>query len=98
MFHKVKNIAPLSDFRLNVQFSEGVTKLYDLKPLFDQFPVFKRLKDDPAEFTCVTIDVGGYGVIWDDDLDLSCDELWEKGTIVRTLFDGLMAFSDITQL
>ena len=40
MFHKVKNVSPLPDFRLSVQFSEGVTKLYDVKPLFEKLPVF----------------------------------------------------------
>ena len=81
MFHKVKSIAPLSDFRLSVQFSEGVTKLYDLKPLFERIPAFRYLRDNPAEFGCVSVDVGGYGIIWNDELDLSCDELWENGIV-----------------
>ena len=98
MFHKVKNVAPIPDFKLSVQFSEGVTKLYDMKPLFDKLPVFRQLKDNPAEFFGVTVDVGGYGIVWNDDLDLSCDELWEHGTVVKTPFDGLMAFSDATEL
>ena len=98
MFHKIKNVAPLPDFKLSIQFSEGVTKLYDLKPLLEEFPVFQGLKDDPAEFNCVSVDVGGYGIIWNDDLDLSCDELWENGVTVETPFDGLMAFSDATEL
>ena len=98
MFHKVKSVAPVSDFKLSVQFSEGVTKVYDMKPLFKKLPVFKQLENDPAEFTCVTVDVGGYGIIWNDDLDLSCDELWENGTVVETPFDGLMALSDATEL
>ena len=79
MFHKVKNVAPASDFKLCVQFCEGVTKIYDVKPLFDKLPVFKQLLENPAEFSCVTVDVGGYGIVWNDDLDLSCDELWENG-------------------
>lgn len=98
MFHKVKSIAPLSDFKLSVQFSEGVTKLYDMTPLFEKIPAFQCLRDNPAEFHSVSVDVGGYGIIWDDDLDLSCDELWEHGTVVETPFDGLMAFSDATEL
>ena len=98
MFHKIKNVAPIPDFKLSVQFSEGVTKLYDMKPLFDKLPVFRQLKDNPAEFSGVTVDVGGYGIVWNDDLDLSCDELWEYGTVVKTPFDGLMAFSDATEL
>ena len=40
------------------------------------------------------IDVGGYGIIWNDDIDLSCDELFENGETVKTPFDGLMAFTD----
>ncbi len=98
MFHKVKNVAPVSDFKLSVQFSEGVTKVYDMKPLFKKLPVFKQLENDLAEFACVTVDMGGYGIIWGDDLDLSCDELWENGIVVETPFDGLMALSDATEL
>ena len=36
--------------------------------------------------------------MWNDDLDLSCDELFENGNTVKTPFDGLMAFSDATLL
>lgn len=98
MFHKVKNVAPVSDFKLSIQFSEGVTKVYDVKPLFKKLPVFKQLENDLAEFACVTVDIGGYGIIWGDNLDLSCDELWENGIVVETPFDGLMALSDATEL
>lgn len=98
MFHKIKNISALPDFKLSVQFCEGVTKLYDLKPLFEKLPVFQYLKDNPEEFATVEVDVGGYGIIWGDELDLSCDELWEHGVQVATPFDGLMSFGDATEL
>lgn len=98
MFHKVKSVSPLADFKLSVQFCEGVTKLYDLSPLFDKIPAFNYLKENSHEFANVCVDVGGYGIIWDDELDLSCDELWNNGTQVDTPFDGLMAFSDATEL
>ena len=98
MFHKVKNVFPLPEFKLSVQFSEGVTKIYDVKPLFDKIPMFAELKNNSEEFSCVTVDVGGYGIVWNDDLDLSCDELWENGVKVDTPFDGLIAFSDATEL
>ena len=98
MFHKIKSVSPISDFKLSVQFCEGVTKLYDVKPLFERLPVFRQLQEYPQEFACVSVDVGGYGIIWNDDLDLSCDELWEHGTLVNTPFDGLIALSDATKL
>lgn len=98
MFHKVKSVSALPEFKLSVQFSEGVTKIYDMKPLFERIPAFRFLNENPAEFGCVCVDVGGYGVVWNDDLDLSCDELWENGIVIETPFDGLIAFSDATEL
>ncbi len=98
MFHKIKNVSALPDFRLSVQFSEGVTKIYDLKPLFEKIPCFVELKNNLDEFYSVYVDVGGHGIVWNDDLDLSCDELWANGVEVETPFDGLMAFSDATEL
>ena len=98
MFHKVKGVSVLDDFKLSVQFSEGITKLYDVKPLFEKIPAFSYPKEHPEEFADVTVDIGGYGIIWNDELDLSCDELWDHGAQVKTPFDGLMAFSDATEL
>lgn len=98
MFHKIKNVAALPDYRLSVQFSEGATKIYDVKPLFEKLPVFAALKADVRTFYSVSVDIGGYGIVWNDELDLSCDELWEHGTQVHTPFDGLIAFSDATEL
>lgn len=97
MFHKIKNVSALPEYKLSVQFSEGVTKIYDVKPLFDRLPAFRSLENN-NDFGGVYVDVGGYGIIWNDELDLSCDELWENGVTVETPFDGLIAFSDATEL
>lgn len=98
MFHKVKSINALPEYKLSVQFCEGVTKIYDITPLFEKLPVFKYFLTHEKDFYYVNVDAGGYGVIWNDDLDLSCDELWENGEEVSTPFDGLMSFADATQL
>ena len=98
MFHKVKSVVPLSDTRLIVLFSEGTTKIYDVSTLLKTIPAFRALADTPGLFAEVTADVGGYGIVWNDDLDLSCDELWENGKEIATPFDGLMAFHDASEL
>ena len=98
MFHKVKNVSALPDYKLSIQFSEGATKLYDLKPLFEKISAFRYFEEHPEEFYNVSVDIGGYGIIWGAELDLSCDELWENGVQVEIPFDGLMAFSDATEL
>lgn len=98
MFHKVKAVNALPDYCLSVQFVEGVTKIYDTKPLLIQWEPFKTLENDPDLFSEVAVDVGGYGVVWNDDIDLSCDELYDNGKTVKTPFDGLLAFTDATEL
>lgn len=98
MFHKVKCVNAMPNFCLNVQFCEGVTKVYDVKPLFEKWGAFKALENSPELFSAVEVDLGGYGVVWSDNLDLSCDELFENGKTVKTPFDGLMAFTDATEL
>ena len=37
-------------------------------------------------------------VVWNDYVDLSCDELWENGVEVKTPFDGLMSMNDATTI
>ena len=98
MFHRIKWVTPMPNFILNVQFSEGITKHYDLNPLFHRYPMFTPLQEQPELYYSVTVDVGGYGVIWNDDIDIACDELFFHGETVQTPFDGLIAFSDATSL
>lgn len=98
MIHKVKAVTPLPDYRLSVQFAEGVTKIYDVAALFEKWSMFAPLKNNYALFETVKVDVGGYGIIWNDELDISCDELYANGKLVKTPFDGLMVFSDATTL
>lgn len=97
LFHKVKDVSPLPAMKLSVQFANGATKIYDVKPLEQRFAVFKALEDEDL-FGNVAVDQGGYGIVWNDGLDLSCDELWENGEEVETPFDGLMSFSDASEL
>lgn len=98
MFHKVKAVSPLANFRLLVQFSEGVTKIYDIKPLFKKWKSFKALERSQELFLSVRVDTGGYGIVWNDDIDLACDELFANGKTIKTQFDGLIAFTEATQL
>ena len=98
MFHKVKSVVPMPDYVLSVQFAEGVTKHYDLKPLFDRYPMFAPLKEQPELYYSAAVDIGGYGVIWNDDIDIACDELYYNGVTVQTPFDGLISFGDATLL
>jgi hypothetical protein len=97
MFHKIKQVTPMPDYRLSVRFVQGTTKIYDVKPLLGRLSGFEALGDVKL-FSDAAVDVGGYGIVWNDDLDLSCDEIWENGEAIPTPFDDLMALSDATVL
>ena len=78
MFHKVKKVTPMSNFILLIEFADDERRRYDVKPLFEKWAVFRSLADDRL-FEKVQVDSGGYGISWNDDIDLSCDELYYNG-------------------
>ena len=60
-----------------VTFSTGEKKNYDCAPLLKK-EAFFDLKND-AVFYSVHKGAGGYGVVWNDEIDLSESELWLHG-------------------
>ncbi len=52
----------------------GTIKEYDVKSLFGIYPQMEELKDRKL-FDSVQIDVGGYGISWNDELDLDADAM-----------------------
>ena len=64
---------------LGLYIEDNVIKYYDVKPLFDKWLEFKALENVECLFEQVKVDIGGYGISWNDKIDLSCDELWTNG-------------------
>ena len=76
-YPKIKTVTPLSGRRLRVVFATGETKIYDCSPLLCEAP-FEPLNDE-AFFRNVHAGQTGYGVVWNDSIDLSEAELWLRG-------------------
>ena len=76
-YPRVSSVKPLAGKRLFVTFSNGAEKVYDCAPLLAD-EAFAALKDD-AFFRGVEADPHGYGVAWDDEIDLAESELWING-------------------
>jgi hypothetical protein len=72
---KILSVQPLEDKKLLIKFANSVEKIYDCKPLIERHERFKALGND-VFFKQVKADAGGYGVSWDDKIDLSEYELW----------------------
>ncbi|MBU4486639.1 MAG: DUF2442 domain-containing protein [Candidatus Delongbacteria bacterium] len=78
-YPKIKSVKAIPDYKLRVVFLSGDVKIYDCKPLFEK-DAFYPLKNE-GFFRTVKVDIGGYGIIWDDEIDLSESELWINGYV-----------------
>lgn len=96
MFHKVNSVSATKDYKLIIHFWDGTTKLYDVRPLFKKWKIFEQLKN--GSFEDVKVDEGGYGISWNDEIDLSAEELWENGEKIKTVFDGIISFGDASTI
>jgi hypothetical protein len=79
-YPKVIEVKVLSPLKLELSFDNGELRLYDvsqliLKPPFDELANFNLFKQ-------VKVDHHGYGIYWDDNLDLAESELFENSTLV----------------
>ena len=68
---------------LEVTFQDGTVKGYDVEVLFGKYPQLMRLKD-PELFKTGRL-LGFYGIVWDDELDIGTETIYEDGWIVRQL-------------
>lgn len=82
MFYKVKEVKPLQNYSLMVQFEDNTKKIYDLNPLFSRWEAFEAILQTTGLFEQVRVDVGGYGISWNDDIDISCNELYNNGKTI----------------
>ena len=79
-YPKVRSVVALPNRRLKVAFASGEVKIYNCTPLIAE-DAFRPLKDE-AFFKNVRVDSTGYGISWNDDIDLSESELWIRGVTV----------------
>ena len=78
---RIKAVTPLKEKHLRITFVNGVQKVYDCQSILnlDRFQLLKQ----EAFFKAVTVDTGGHGISWDDEIDLSEYELWSNGIEVE---------------
>ena len=71
MFHKAINVQFLENTVLEVTFTDGVIMRYDVASLFQKYPQLKQL-ENRSLFEKGKL-VSGYGIIWNDELDIETD-------------------------
>lgn len=83
MAHRIETVKALADYVIEAKFLGGDVKKYDTKQLFETLPQFGEFQSNKNLFDMVKVDAGGYGVSWNDELDLDADIIWEHGVLVE---------------
>lgn len=81
MFHKAVKLEYDEGTVLELTFQDGQVKRYDMGALFQKHPQLAALKDREL-FTSGRL-TGSYGIIWNDDLDIEAETIYEEGETVR---------------
>ena len=71
----------------DVYFNDGKVKRYDILKLADKFQQLNALKD--RELFLKGRLMGWSGVIWNDELDIECDTVYEEGIDVTEEYDDV---------
>lgn len=83
MTHRISEVIAKENYLIQATFYGGEIKQYDVKQLFVVFPQFLELRESEELFENVTVDQGGYGISWNDDLDLDAETIWEDGILLE---------------
>ncbi len=80
MYPQVKNVKPMEDFKIFLEFVNGEKKIFDLSPYLN-IGKFSELRDS-ALFKSVAVHFDS--IEWANHLDIDPELLYEKGTTVST--------------
>lgn len=79
MMPRIKNVKPLQDYTLLVNFEDGYDCLYDVKEDIDTIEQYKDLEIIYGLFEQVKVDESRTCVYWNDYIDLPSDTIYEYG-------------------
>lgn len=82
MIPRIRQVTPLPDFQLRVEFDDGKTVLYDVKEDIRQIESYRDLLDIPGLFSQVQLDGSRTCVYWNDQIDLPSDWIYEYGRLL----------------
>lgn len=81
MFHKMVSVRFLEGTALEARFQDGLVKRYDMAALFPKYPQLRALENREL-FRSGKL-TGAYGIVWNDDLDIEAETIYEDGETVR---------------
>ena len=68
--------------RIELTFNDGKIIRYDMSKMFSKYPQLEELRRNRKLFESGHLDPGGYGVIWNDELDFDALSVYECGKLI----------------
>ena len=81
MFHKALSVKFLEGTALIVAFKDGTVKYFGMSTLFKKYPQLKALKNRDLFLSGELM--GEYGIIWNEDLDIEVETIYESGRTIE---------------
>ena len=81
MFHKAVDLKFKDGTILEMTFQDGLVKQYDMAVLFEKYPQLRALENRDLFLSGKLM--GMYGIVWNDDLDIEAETIYEDGITVR---------------
>lgn len=81
MFHKATKLSFLDGTALELTFQNGEVKEYDMAALFGKYPQLTALTNRDLFLSGRLM--GSYGIVWNDELDIEAETIYEDGRTVR---------------
>ncbi len=83
MYNSLTKVSFDQNYIITAEFQTGEIKNYDLKKLFDKYPVFLKLVENPSLYYNGKIAPGGCGIIFSDEIDIATEELYLNSTLLK---------------
>ncbi len=79
MNQNIKEIRMKDNLIIEAVFFSGIVKDFDVSSLFERHPEYKVLEQDKGLWENAKLFPQGSGVYFNDDLDLTVEEIWKDG-------------------
>jgi hypothetical protein len=91
---RIVSAKAIGDRLLLIKFTNQEVRKYDITHLLEK-PMFAPLSN-PGFFKNFKVDLGGYGLVWNDEIDISEYELWQNG--IHVTEEELEQYSEVVNV
>ena len=82
MHYRALRVKFLEDVTLEMLFQDGKVVRYDMSQMFGKYPQLEELRKNRKLFEGGHLDLTGFAVVWNDELDFDATSIYDDGVVV----------------